>query len=439
MNNCISNDPVISIITQAIEEMKSACGKDIPLDQINISELSRRTGVSRQRLRTLRKYGFKQPRANASSTIPHRTVMDGFESISDNLLRQGITNSVVHFERLQEFGFPGSISSVKRYIANNKHLVPPERLTVVPQGNRGRRYNTGPGEAYQMDWGFTKAIDTEGNEFQVACFAMICHHCGMRYIEFFSSAKQENLFIGMIHAFVYMGIPKCVLTDNMKSVVIKRDLSGFPVWQVDYETFMNTIGFNTKLCKPRHPYTKGKVERLVRFVKTNFLAGRTFYSINDLNSAALEWCSKQNSIYHKEIDDIPYKLHNYSCASVVKALYETPELLNYLCPVRKISFDGFINFEGRRFGVPYRYYGKMARVCRKGDKLYIYSMDLKELLVTHDVTWSRRDSLCNDQYELSQPEELPTMPVKTRITMKSQVNKEAFNKFNFDEEDYDNG
>lgn len=100
---------------------------------------------------------------------------------------------------------------------------------------------------------------------------MICHHCGERYIEFFPNARQENLFIGMIHAFIYMGIPENVLTDNMKSVVIGRDVEGNPIWQKDYEIFMKTIGFHTKLCKCRHPFTKGKVERLVRFVKENFI------------------------------------------------------------------------------------------------------------------------------------------------------------------------
>lgn len=59
-----------------------------------------------------------------------------------------------------------------------------------------------------MDWGFTKVVDYDGSEYNVACFAMVCHHCGQQYIEFFPNAKQENLFIGMLHAFGYMGIPK---------------------------------------------------------------------------------------------------------------------------------------------------------------------------------------------------------------------------------------
>ena len=80
---------------------------------------------------------------------------------------------------------------------------------------------------------------------------MICHHCGQRYIEFFPNARQENLFIGMLHAFAYLGVPQFVLTDNMKSVVIERDVEGNPVWHPEYEAFMNTVGFRTRLVPSR--------------------------------------------------------------------------------------------------------------------------------------------------------------------------------------------
>ena len=73
---------------------------------------------------------------------------------------------------------------MKDYIAAHRHLVPSMRHTVAPQGNRGCRYFTGPGEAYQMDWGFAKVQSCAGGEYSVACFAMVCHHCGQRYVEF---------------------------------------------------------------------------------------------------------------------------------------------------------------------------------------------------------------------------------------------------------------
>lgn len=106
---------------------------------------------------------------------------------------------------------------------------PCKRQQVATQGNLGRQYLTEPGEAYQMDWGFTDVLTPDGQKYRIACFAMVCHHCGLRYIEFLPNARQENLFIGMLYAFQYMGVPTSVLTANMKSVVIRWDLEGHPV------------------------------------------------------------------------------------------------------------------------------------------------------------------------------------------------------------------
>ena len=123
-----------------------------------------------------------------------------------------------------------------------------------------------------MDWGFVLVEDRTGDESRLACFAMVCHHCGSAYVDFFPKVRQENLFIGMVHAFAELGVPERVLTDNMASVVNGRYADSRPVWNAQYAAFMSCVGFKTRLCRPRHPYTKGKVERLVRFVKGNCLA-----------------------------------------------------------------------------------------------------------------------------------------------------------------------
>lgn len=432
MEERISND-LSTIIAQAFEQMKKR-EPDFSFDKVNLAELSRLTGISRQRLRRLKRLGFRDVPVRRPRSGP--SVLDGFTTVIDDLLRSGVTNSVVCLERLKERGFSGSLSTVKRYISTHRNLVPAPRRLVDPQGSRGIRYSTQPGESFQLDWGFTNVLTPEGDEFRAACLAMICHHCGKRYVEFFPNARQENLFIGMIHAFTYMGIPKNVRTDNMKSVVVRRDTGGRPVWQKDYESFMNTVGFETRLCKPRHPFTKGKVERLIRYIKDNFLAGRVFWNFNDLNEACLQWCGNGNSIYHREIDDIPEKLHAQCCMRTARPFEESPEILIYLCPLRRISFDGFVNYEGRRFGVPYRFSGKEVRVCRTDGILRILTPDLREVLTTHDVTWSRRDRFCPYQFQdIRQPEELPTAPVRTRIEMKRpQPVSIGFGKFDFEED-----
>lgn len=431
------NSDSMQILSQVLEEMKEEQGKSFVLNQVNLSELQRRTGISRKKLRNLRKNDFKEkPRQSRKRKKKTTTVLSGYTGVIDDYLRKDVTNSEVIYDRLKEMGYHGGKTQVKIYIASHKNLLPAKRQIVSSQGNRGRRYSTGPGEAYQMDWGFVNVEYDNRVEAKVACFAKICHHCGKRYVEFFPNARQENLFIGMVHTFYYMGVPQRILTDNMKSVVVRRNEDGKPVWQKDYAEFMKTIGFETTLCKPRHPFTKGAVERLIRFVKENFIAGRTFHDLNDLNEQALEWCNKQNSSYHKAVDCIPQEKHAMYCCCVTQELPRTVEIAKYLCPIRMISFDGFVNYEGRRFGVPYWYEEHNCRVKRDHGSLYIYDTELTKVLTTHTVTWSREDSFCKDQYVEKQPEEMPSVPVKSVIQRVDPPKRlTGFSKFNFDMED----
>lgn len=429
-----SND-LTEIISQTLNEMKNEQGDSFNLENVNLAELERRTGITRAKLRRIKASGFIDLPHALTGRTADITLLTGFTGIIDDLLMKGISNSSVCFDRLKENGFKGGKTIVKGYISAHKDLIPAKRQIVAPQGNRGRRYQTAPGEAYQMDWGFVEVNTSDGKTYRMACFAMVCHCCGMRYVEFFPNARQENLFIGMLHAFSILGIPKYVLTDNMKSVVIRRDAQGNPVWQKDYELFMGNIGFGTKLCKPGHPFTKGKVERLVRFVKENFLPDRFFTELTDLNYEATGWCNKQNGCYHRAVDCIPAEKHTDLCMGYASNLENTTELSYYLCPERCISFDGFVNYEGRRFGVPYWYTEKTCRVRRDGYTLYIYNTAMTKILASHDVTWSRHDSYCRDQFAIAQPEERPTVPVKIHISQLDPPEYDpGFSRFNFGQE-----
>lgn len=404
-----------TIISQALETLKAKYGKTFNLDKVNLAELQRMTGISRSRLRHLQKNHFIVQPHGRTGLHARVTVLSGFTGVLDSLLRKGVKNSQVCFERIREIGYTGSLTQVKAYIRQHKDLIPAKRNMVVPQGPRSLRYRTAPGDAYQMDWGFVNAFMQSGKNEQIACFVMTCHHCGAMYVEFFPNAKQENLFIGMLHAFRSLGIPARVLTDNMKSVVIGRTADGSPIWQKDYEQFINTFQFHTTLCKPRHPYTKGAVERLVRFVKENFLPGRVFTDLTDLNNQVAIWCRQKNHTYRKAADCIPAERHSTVCFRKLSLLQDSPVLYKYLAPERTISFDGFVSYEGRRFGVPLRYSGKTCRVMREGSTLYIYDSEMNYELTRHDVTWSRQDSFCEGQFSDTEPEEQPTMPVKVAI------------------------
>ena len=415
--------------------MAREAGDSFDIDHMNLAEFSRRTGLSRSKARTLKGKGFVVTPHGRCGMKAEPTVISGFEGVVNALLAEGVTNSEAIFERIGGQGYKGGRTTVKNYIAAHAGLVPAKsRLAKAdPQGSRGRRFETRPGESYQMDWGFVNVEDWAGGEFKIACFAMVCHHCGTCYVEFFPNARQENLFIGMVHAFIVMGVPEYVLTDNMRSVTTGRDVEGKPVWQADYAAFMACVGFKTKLCKPRHPFTKGKVERLVSFVKHKFAASRRFYNATDLNAQALEWCARQSGRYRRAVDCVPAEEHAAKCLPAAAELERTGELAMYLCPRRRISFDGFVSYEGRRFGVPYWYPGKTCRVSRDGEWVHVYADDLSRELAVHPVTWSRRDSFCADQYADVQPVELPTAPVTAAIAqLEPPKAKPGFDKFDFE-------
>ena len=87
--------------------------------------------------------------------------------------------------------------------------------------------------------------------------------------------------------------------------------------------------------------------------------------MTDLNAQALEWCNRQTGSFHKGLYGIPQETHFHACAENLLRIQDTPEIRRYLCPLRKISFDDFVNYEGRRCGDPYHYVGRLARVDKK--------------------------------------------------------------------------
>lgn len=360
------HDDLQEIIDAALREMAAEEGDGFDPQACNLAEFCRRTGLTRSRARTVRAHGFRALPHGNSGRRAAPGVLAGHTGLVDDLLRKGVTNSQVIFERLLGQGYAGGLTTVKTYIAAHRDLVPAKRRQAAPQGCRGQRFRTAPGEAYQMDWGFVAVERPGGERARIACFAMVCHHCGGAHVEFFPNARQENLLIGMLHAFSALGVPATVLTDNMKSVVVRRDADGRPVWQADYAEFMGVVGFRTRLCRPRHPYTKGKVERLVRFVRGNFLAGRSFTDLDALNREAALWCAEQGGRWRRAAACVPMREHEAACSANTRPLEVTAEVERYLCPRRKISFDGFVSFEGHRYGVPYWYVRRECRVNREG-------------------------------------------------------------------------
>jgi len=85
------------------------------------------------------------------------------------------------------------------------------------------------------------------------------------------------------------------------------------------------------------------------YVKDNFLPGRRFKDLHDLNSQALEWCRKVDSKVHGTTGEIPLEALNK------EPLLPLPDKAirdKYRWETRNVTRDGFVSYDGAKYGIP---------------------------------------------------------------------------------------
>ena len=77
--------------------------------------------------------------------------------------------------------------------------------------------------------------------------------------------------------------------DNLKAGVITADIYD-PTLNETYAELARFYGFVADPAKARTPEHKGKVERSVRIVKEQLIAGITYKNLEEMNASARDWC-----------------------------------------------------------------------------------------------------------------------------------------------------
>ena len=80
----MNSEDLLVIVTQTLEAMKEEAGEAFDIEKVNLAGLGRRTGLSRSRLRTLKKKGFK----SAVHGDTGKGVLAGHEDQTDALLNR---------------------------------------------------------------------------------------------------------------------------------------------------------------------------------------------------------------------------------------------------------------------------------------------------------------------------------------------------------------
>lgn len=288
------------------------------------------------------------------------------------------------FQELQrQFDYQGSYDTVR-------NAVRPLRGAACLADLTQCRFETAPGQQAQVDWGEARvAFGTE--RLRIHLFVMTLGYSRRAYVEAFTDERMASLFAAHEHAFLHFG-GHCaeLLYDRMRTVIMGSE-AGKPKWNSTFKAFADYWGFEPRVCRPYRAQTKGKVESGVKYVKRNFLPGRQFRDLDDLNEQLQRWTLE---VADQRIHGTTHQRPQERFTDEAKALVPTTSQASFLDALireRVVAEDWLVAIDSNRYSVPCRLIGKRVQVVRAGAQWQIHHGG--QLVAAHPVLVGRHQ-LC---------------------------------------------
>lgn len=210
---------------------------------------------------------------------PAPSKLDPYKSIIQQRLKDYPELTAVRlWEEVRAAGYPGGYSQVRDYVRGVRPRPPVEAVV---------RFETPPGQQAQVDfarfrlpWGVRYAL------------IVVLGYSRLLWLHYFQRQDMRSLIRGLEESFLFFGgVPHELLFDQMRAVITRdlRLLGGELVHNQEFLRFAAHWGFQPLACRPYRAQTKGKVERPIRYLRSNFFYGRTFVNDADLNRQAERW------------------------------------------------------------------------------------------------------------------------------------------------------
>ena len=329
----------------------------------NFSELARMYGVDR---RTVKKYYDGYEGKPAHHNKPSK--LDSFQKlIQEKLSIKGTT-----VKALYEFIISERDSNIGTYSNFNKYVIA-KGLKPKKTTKGHPRFETAPGHQAQVDWKEDlKIANKYGEIFTLQVFDYKLGHSRYCQFTYKTTKTRQDVFDCLIASFQATGgVPTEILFDNMASVVDLKD--GQRRINNQMRAFADDFHFKIRLAKPRHPFTKGKVEVINKFLAWLLPYEGEFETEAELIKILAKINKKVNSQVCQETGVPPLLLFQKE-KEYLQSLPNHKVIESYLSHDRQITVqkDSLITYQNHRYSVPPAYIGKSVWIRQMQDKLFVY-------------------------------------------------------------------
>lgn len=220
---------------------------------------------------------------NKSEILVEPSIIDPFLSfILEQLKRFPDLTASRLYNMVIERGYTGGPDHFRHLISCYRPKTPAEAYL---------RLRTLPGEQAQVDWGHFGYMSIGAAKRPLMAFVMVLSYSRKVFLHFFLNARTENFLRGHELAFQYFrGVVRVALYDNLRSAVLERQGNTIR-FNPTLLSFAAHYRFEPRPCAAYRGNEKGRVERIIQYIRHNFFAARQYSDLDDLNHQALAWCN----------------------------------------------------------------------------------------------------------------------------------------------------
>lgn len=277
-------------------------------------------------------------------------------------------------------GYDGSDRNFRRLVADAKAEY---RRT----GRIFRPWRPAPGEFLAIDYGTWAG-------WHIFCAVLVWSR--LRFVRITRDERQPTTLSLLAECFETIGgVPAVVLADRiacLRGPIVADRVVAHP----NYVRFAAHYGFRPDWCESADPQSKGVVENLVGYAKTDLVIASCddWTSLTAANAAARDWCAEVNAATHSEIAAVPAE----RLAEEVKVLRPLPSLRAAIQrgQARKVDRLATVRFGSARYSVPARLVGAQVRVSVADDRVLIDHGD--DRVAEHPLIAPGEVSIIDDHY-----------------------------------------